>query len=198
MKRAGPAGRTRLALFISGGGRTALNIADAIDAGKLDAEIAIVVASRPCAGLERVRDRGLPAVLEPGPMSSDRVEAVLRSSDAELVCLAGYLHLLPIPAGWSGRVLNIHPSLLPKFGGLGMYGDAVHRAVLESHEPLSGCTVHLCTGEYDRGPIIVQRRCPVEPNDTVQTLAKRVFAEECLAYPEAIAEMIRRGSPATP
>ncbi|HED53133.1 MAG TPA: phosphoribosylglycinamide formyltransferase [Phycisphaerales bacterium] len=189
--------RTRLALFISGGGRTALNIADRIDTGRLDAEIALVVASRQCTGLDRVRDRGLPVVLEPGPIGRERTGEIVRSCGAKLVCLAGYLHLLPIPEGWTDRVLNIHPSLLPRFGGFGMYGDAVHRAVLASGENVSGCTVHLCTDEYDRGPIIVQRRCPVLPDDTVETLADRVFELECLAYPEAIGEMIRRMHPAT-
>ncbi|MCA9297514.1 MAG: hypothetical protein KDA28_00525, partial [Phycisphaerales bacterium] len=111
--------------------------------------------------------------------------------DLDLVCLAGYLKFVEIPARWQGRVLNIHPSLLPRHGGAGMYGDRVHRAVLDAADHESGCTVHLCDGAYDQGRILVQRRCPVEPGDTPDTLAARVFELECEAYPEAI-RRIRR------
>lgn len=178
--------RARLVLLISGGGRTALNILDEIERGALDAEIALVIASRECAGVQRCREQGLDVIVEQGVIPPDRLKDILRGARADLVCLAGYLKLLPIPEGWAGRILNIHPALLPKFGGPGMYGDRVHRAVLEDGETESGCTVHECTDEFDRGPIIVQRRCPVLPNDTPETLAARVFEQECIAYPEAI------------
>lgn len=181
--------------MISGGGRTALNIADEIDAGRLDAEIALVVSSREGAGAERCRARGLPVAVEPGVIPEARLSEILETAGADLVCLAGYLKLLPIPSAWSGRILNIHPALLPKFGGPGMYGDRVHRAVLEAGEQISGCTVHLCTDEFDRGPIVVQRTCPVLPGDTTETLAARVFEQECVAYPEAI--RITLGKPAS-
>lgn len=181
----------RLVLLISGGGRTALNIAGEIHRGNLDAEIALVIASRQCAGVERCRAQGLKVRVESGILESDRLSSLLDDARADLVCMAGYLKLLPIPEGWSGRVLNIHPSLLPKFGGAGMYGDRVHRAVLESGEQISGCTVHLCTDEFDRGPIVVQRTCPVLPDDTPETLAARVFEQECAAYPEAIRITLR-------
>ena len=115
-----------------------------------------------------------------------RLTQILEDARADLVCLAGYLKLLPIPKRWQGRILNIHPALLPKFGGPGMFGDRVHRAVLEAGEQISGCTVHLCTDEFDRGPIVVQRTCPVVPGDTPETLAARVFEQECVAFPEAI------------
>ncbi len=177
--------------MISGGGRTALNIADEIDQGHLDAQIAMVIASRQCAGVDRCRERGLEVMVEQGTIEPDWLGAVLEKAEADLVCLAGYLKLLQIPAGWAGRILNIHPALLPKFGGPGMFGDHVHRAVLEAGEQISGCTVHLCTDEFDRGPIVVQRTCPVLPDDTPETLAARVFEQECIAYPEAIRLTLR-------
>ncbi|GAB5496190.1 MAG: phosphoribosylglycinamide formyltransferase [Phycisphaerales bacterium] len=179
-------GKPRLALFISGGGRTALNIADEIDSGKLNAQTAVVVASRQCAGVERCRDRGLDVIVERGVIPEDRLAQILSEYGVDLVCLAGYLKLLPIPDGWQDRILNIHPSLLPKFGGPGMYGELVHAAVLEAGEQISGCTVHICDGEFDRGPIVVQKSCEVVQGDTPETLAARVFRAECEAYPEAI------------
>lgn len=176
----------RLALFISGGGRTALNIADQIDAGKLDAEIAVVVASKPCAGFDRCQERGLTVMIERGEIPEPRLVELLEKARADLVCLAGYLKLMPIPAGWEGRVLNIHPSLLPRHGGPGMFGDRVHRSVIESGEQTSGCTVHICDGEFDRGPIVLQKECDVLPDDSPETLAERVFSVECETYPAAI------------
>jgi len=95
--------------------------------------------------------------------------------------------MLRIPPAWEGRVMNIHPGLLPDFGGQGMYGDRVHRAVLEAGVPESGCTVHFADNVYDHGPILVQRRVPVLEGDTPDRLAARVFEAECEAYPEAIA-----------
>ncbi|MBL0870820.1 MAG: phosphoribosylglycinamide formyltransferase, partial [Phycisphaerales bacterium] len=98
--------------------------------------------------------------------------------------------------GYEGRIVNIHPSLLPSFGGRGMYGDKVHEAVLKAGVKETGCTVHLVNAEYDDGPVLVQRRCEVRPGDDVRSLAARVFEQECIAYPEGIAmviERIRRG-----
>jgi phosphoribosylglycinamide formyltransferase-1 len=100
--------------------------------------------------------------------------------------MAGFLKLAPVPDDFAGRVVNIHPSLLPDFGGQGMYGIHVHRAVLDAGRRESGCTVHFCTNEYDRGPIIIQKPAAVLPGDTPETLAERVFAAEQVAYPEAI------------
>jgi folate-dependent phosphoribosylglycinamide formyltransferase PurN len=102
----------------------------------------------------------------------------------DLILLAGYRKLFFIPDWYDGWVLNIHPSLLPKHGGL--YGDAVHESVLRSKDTESGCTVHFANNEYDSGPIILQRTCPVLVDDTVESLKARVFIEECIAYPEAI------------
>ena len=102
------------------------------------------------------------------------------------IVLAGWLHLLPVPGDYHRKVLNIHPALLPKFGGKGMYGRHVHEAVLNRGAKVSGCTVHLVDDEYDHGPIILQRVVPVEDDDTPDSLAARVFAAECAALPEAI------------
>jgi phosphoribosylglycinamide formyltransferase-1 len=181
-------GPLRLVCLISGGGRTVLNLQDAIDRGDLDARIDLVIASRPCPGIDRCAARGLAVRLIPGDLDAGTLADAL--GDANLACLSGYLRLVPVPAGWEGRILNIHPALLPAFGGPGMYGDRVHRAVLDAARrgqiTETGCTVHVCDARYDTGPIIVQRRCPVLPGDTVESLAARVFTEECAAYPEAI------------
>ena len=100
--------------------------------------------------------------------------------------LAGFLRLLVVPERWLGRVLNIHPALLPAFGGKGFYGERVHRAVLEAGERVTGCTVHYVTNEYDAGPILLQREVPVLPGDTPESLAARVFEAEQRALPDAV------------
>ncbi|MFN6192696.1 MAG: formyltransferase family protein, partial [Planctomycetota bacterium] len=107
--------------------------------------------------------------------------------DVDLVVLAGYLRLLPIESDFAGRVLNIHPSLLPRHGGKGMHGERVHAAVLAAGDAESGCTVHLCDERYDEGRILVQARVPVLPGDEPARLAARVFQAECEAYPAGIA-----------
>ncbi|MHC4957847.1 MAG: phosphoribosylglycinamide formyltransferase [Planctomycetota bacterium] len=183
---------TRLVCLASGGGRTILNLQDRIEAGTLDAEIALVITNRECKAVERARARGLAAEIVPWPRGTtpeawaEIVWPRIEQAGATLVCNCGFLRLLLVPAAFMGRIMNIHPALLPKFGGKGMYGDHVHRAVLESGDPESGCTVHFVTNEYDTGPIILQRRVPVEAGDTADSLAARVFEAECEAYPEAI------------
>ncbi|MCC7409660.1 MAG: phosphoribosylglycinamide formyltransferase [Phycisphaeraceae bacterium] len=190
----------RLAVLISGGGRTLINLAEQIEAGELAAEIVCVISSRgDAAGVERARQRGLAVhVVERtsfrgrgrGPDAfSDGVWPIVRQSGAELVCLAGFLSLLVIPDDFAGRVINIHPALLPRFGGPGMFGHHVHEAVLAAGCKESGCTVHYCDQTYDTGAIIVQRTCPVLPGDTADTLAARVFEQECIAYPQAIRKL---------
>lgn len=183
----------RIAALISGGGRTVLNIQNAIDLGNLNAEIAIVIASRPkLAGTERAKTRGLKTKVvdrkrynTPAEFS-DVVWKAIRAADADLVCLAGFLSKLTIPDDYRGRVINVHPALLPSFGGKGMFGHHVHEAVLARGCKASGCTVHICDDQYDNGPIIAQSTCPVLETDTPDTLADRVFEQECLTYPEAI------------
>ena len=177
----------RLAVMISGGGRTLVNLLDRIADGTLAARIPLVIASRECPGAQRARERGVGSVLVmPGRIPASRLEAVLAEHGIDWVVLAGYLHLLEIPPRYQGRVVNIHPALLPEFGGSGMHGRRVHEAVLASGRAESGCTVHLCDAEYDGGPIVLQKRCPIFPGDTPEALAARVFELELKAYPEAL------------
>ena len=180
----------RLGVLLSGGGRTMLNLHDRIRDGTLSARIEVVVSSRADApGVERARQRGLRVVIVPRRELTEaefqrRITAAVDGVD--LVCMAGFLSLWTIPPDFAGRVMNIHPALLPAFGGPGMYGERVHRAVIASGAKETGCTVHFCDNEYDRGPIILQRRTAVLAGDTEGSLAARVFAQECLAYPEAV------------
>ena len=181
---------SRLAILISGGGRTLANIEGAIERRELNASIAVVIASAECPGAVLARERGIPVEIIPGVISREVLADRLNARRVDWIILAGYLKLLNIPASYRGRVVNIHPALLPKFGGHGMYGRKVHQAVLAAGEKESGCTVHFCDDEFDTGPIILQRRCPVLQGDTPETLAARVFEEEKRAYPEAIARLI--------
>lgn len=191
--------RLKLACLISGGGRTMMNLADRIDDRTLEADIELVIASSPdIAGVERAKSRGLDvriAALPDFATEADRHDEITRwitGAEIDLVCLCGYLHLVRLDETLQGRVINIHPALLPEFGGPGMYGKHVHRAVLAAGKILSGCTVHFVDEQYDHGPTILQRTCPVRPNDDAETLAARVFEQECLAYPEAIRLIIEQ------
>lgn len=180
--------------MISGSGRTALNLLDAIDAGRLEANLALVISSSPSAvGVARCAARGLTVEVIPGRIPRDTLEQVLRAHKIDWVVLAGYLKLVDIPASYQGRVVNIHPALLPRFGGAGMHGSHVHTAVLASGDRRSGCTVHLCDDRFDTGPIVLQMSCPVLAGDTPETLAQRVFALECKAYPLALASLLHQG-----
>lgn len=189
----------RLAIALSGGGTTLLNLYDRITAGTFDAEIACVIASNNhCKGISRAQALGMPVHILPRKTYpdkhafSDAVFDACRTAEADLLVLAGFLSLLVIPNDFSNRVLNIHPSLLPKFGGKGMHGHYVHEAVIAADESESGCTVHLADNTYDTGPPLLQKTCPVLPDDTADTLASRVFDLECDAYPQAIADHWQR------
>lgn len=183
----------RLAVCVSGEGTTLQNLIDRIRSRKLNAQIVQVVASRPRIGaIGRAAAAGIPLALanrnaRSRTEFSTSVFDPIRHSQADLVVLAGFLSLLYIPPEYKGRVLNVHPSLIPAFSGEGFYGSRVHKAVLESGVKFSGCTVHLADDAYDNGPIISQRVVPVHDDDTVETLAARIFHEECSALPEAIA-----------
>jgi formyltetrahydrofolate-dependent phosphoribosylglycinamide formyltransferase len=180
----------RVCVMISGGGRTLINLLDHIERGSLKAKVAVVIASDgACAGVERARARRVPVLVMPGVIPGEVLERTLREHHIDFVVLAGYLKLVNIPRGYEGRVVNIHPALLPKFGGKGMHGRRVHGAVLAAGERVSGCTVHLCDGEYDTGRILLQKTCPVMAGDTPDTLAARVFEVEKAAYPEALSRL---------
>lgn len=167
-----------------------LNLHQHISDGRLDARIAIVVSSRgDVRGVERSREAGLPTVIvERRELTEEAFQHGITNAitGVDLVCMGGFLSLWQIPDEFHGRVMNIHPALLPEFGGRGLYGHHVHEAVLAAGKKVSGCTVHFCDNKYDHGPIILQREVPVLPDDTSDTLAARVFEQECIAYPEAI------------
>ncbi|MBC8522770.1 phosphoribosylglycinamide formyltransferase [PVC group bacterium] len=181
-----------LAVLFSGGGRTILNLLDCIDRGELDATISVAIASREgIAGIDRLTERNIVvAIAKLSGMSNEEGDArtndFLEEAKPDLICLCGYLRLLDLQPWMEGRVLNIHPALLPAHGGLGMFGMRVHQSVLESGDSSSGCTVHFVDGEYDHGPTILQRTCFVMEGDSPQNLANRVFDLECEAYPSAI------------
>jgi phosphoribosylglycinamide formyltransferase 1 len=184
----------RLAVLVSAGGTTLQNLLDRIADRRLAARIELVIGSRPDAyALERARRAGVPTALvaRKAFASRDAFSAanfdLCRRCGADLVCLAGYLQLLTIPDDFRHRVLNVHPALLPAFGGLGMYGHHVHEAVLAHGAKVSGCTVHFADNEYDHGPIVVQKAVPVLDDDDADALAQRIYGQECEAYPEAIA-----------
>ena len=201
MKRPGEA-RARLALLASGGGRSLENLHEVIARGELAAELALVISDRPEIGaLERSARLGIPSLVLPyrelgGPDGfSARVFTELDERGIALCVLAGFLRQLVVPERWEGRILNIHPALLPAFGGKGFYGDRVHAAVLAASAKETGCTVHFVDDHYDHGEPILQRRVPVLPGDDVHTLAARVFEEEKRALPEAIRRVLARGRP---
>jgi len=183
----------RLAVCVSGEGTTLQNLIDQIRTRKLMAEVVQVIASRPRIGaIARAEAAAIPLALasynaRSRAEFSTSVFDPIRHSNSDLVILGGFLSLLQIPADYKGRVINVHPALIPAFCGKGFYGSKVHEAVLESGVKVTGCTVHFVDNDYDNGPIILQRAVPVFEGDTADTLSARVFKEECRALPEAIA-----------
>lgn len=183
-------------VFLSGSGRTLANLIEHRDQHGLPIELALVISSSArVRGVEIARQAGIETLVvlrkhHPDPEHySHAMFDPCRRRGIELVVMAGFLKHVLIPADFTGRVINIHPSLLPKFGGAGMYGHHVHQAVLDSGERVSGCTVHYVDNQYDNGPIILQHRCEVRDEDTADTLAARVFAAERRALPAAITQI---------
>ena len=182
-----------VAVLISGGGTTLRNLLDKIRAGALPIEIRLVISSsRSARGLDYAREASIPfLVVNPREHATPEAfsQAVFdpcRAAEVSCVVMGGFLKHVLIPADFENRVVNIHPGLIPAFCGHGFYGRRVHEAVLEYGAKLSGCTVHFADNEYDHGPIILQRSVPVLDDDTPETLAARIFAEECDAYPAAL------------
>jgi phosphoribosylglycinamide formyltransferase-1 len=186
----------RLGVLVSGEGTTMEYLADLIDGGRLPAQIVLVIADRPHAhAIEKARRRGLAnAVLPlkgvPEALWAAQMDRELHEKRVELVVLAGFLSVIPAAwlSGWVGRVINLHPALLPKFGGPGMYGHRVHEAVIAAGERESGASVHLVTPEVDEGPVLLQARVPVLPGDTPKSLEDRIRPVER----ELLAQVIRR------
>lgn len=187
--------RLPLAVLISGSGTTLRNLLMRRDAG-LAADFRVVISSRDgIAGLEIARQAKIPtAVIARKHCRSPEIHCqnvfdLCREHDVQLVVMAGYLEHLLIPVDFEHRVINIHPSLIPAFCGHGYYGLRVHQAVLDYGAKLTGCTVHFVDNEYDHGPIIAQRSCVVEPDDTAEELQRRVFQLECELLPEVIGQI---------
>lgn len=191
--------KPRICVLASGGGRSFENLAKLVNAGELDVQIGLVISDKPRAQvLQRAERFGVTTQVIPKPKAltpadhSTQIFAAIEASDADadgktdLIVLAGYLKLLLIPDHWAGRVINIHPALLPAFGGKGYFGHHVHQAVLDRGVEVTGCTVHYVDNEYDNGKVLLQRWIPVPPGIDVDALAAAVFAEERQALPDAI------------
>jgi len=180
----------KLAVLASGGGTNFQAILDAVEAGTLDAEIGLIASNRQDAGaLDRGRVAGVRAEwIPPGDDFDDRLHQLLEEVGPDLIVLAGYLKLIAerTVRHWGGRIVNVHPALLPAFGGKGMYGLRVHEAVLESGARVTGVTVHIVDEEYDRGPIVTQLAVPVLDGDTPESIQKRVLKREHEIYPRVI------------
>lgn len=187
----------RVAVCVSGGGSNLQALLDRLR-GEEPARVVLVLSNRPEAGgLERARRAGIPAEVLADPSDASEWITRLGRRDVDLVVLAGYLKLVPpgVVQKYAGRILNVHPALLPAFGGPGMYGRRVHEAVLAGGATESGPTVHLVDEVYDRGAILAQRRVPVLPGDTPASLAARVLAEEHRLLPDAVLAAARAGRP---
>lgn len=191
-----PVAAVRLAVLLSGTGRSLTNLLAVIGRGELEAEVVTVVSSvEGAGGLMIAREAGIPALtISRRDFADDAAysEAIFRAvapARPSLLVLAGFLRKLVVPDGLAGRILNIHPALLPEASyaaGRGFYGERVHAAVLAHGAAESGATVHVVDNGYDTGPVVLRARVPVEPGDTASTLGTRVFAAECALYPEVI------------
>lgn len=190
-----------ISIFASGGGTNASAILQAIEENRLDATVGLIVSDRENAGvLQRAEEHNIPSlVISPVSFDSpeaytDRLIEALDSRGINFIALAGYLKKIPdaLVDRFQGRMTNIHPSLLPAFGGSGMYGIRVHQAALDRGVRWSGATVHFVDHTYDTGPILLQKIVPVHQNDTPQSLAARVLVVEHQLYPEAL-QLIAEG-----
>ena len=188
--------RLKVGVLISGRGSNMAALIEAAKAPDYPAEIALVISNkRDAAGLEKARAAGVEAIAIDAKAFPDKrtfeaaIDKELKSRGVEIVCLAGYMRILgaDFVAAWSGRMINIHPALLPAYKGLNTHERALADGVAEH-----GCTVHLVTAELDDGPILAQARAPILPGDDAQALAARVLVEEHILYPQALAELARR------
>jgi formyltetrahydrofolate-dependent phosphoribosylglycinamide formyltransferase len=185
--------RLRVAVLLSGEGSSLENLCEHIEAGEVPAEVVLTIASKATAGgLARARRRGIPAHAVPRrehpdvTAFNDAIHALLERHDVDLVALLGFLSPFQTRGVWAGRVVNVHPALIPAFCGKGFYGHRVHEAVLEAGVKVTGATVHFADDEYDHGPIILQEAIAVRDDDTPDALAARVQALERRLVPEAI------------
>ena len=192
--------KKRIAVLVSGGGSNLQSIIDNIEQGNLNCEISYVIADRECYGLKRAEKHDIKNVLLDRKVLkeklSDEISNVLENDDekTDYIVLAGYLSILSpeFIKKWSRKIINIHPSLLPKFGGKGMYGMNVHRAVIEAKETESGCTIHFVDTGVDTGEIILQIKVPVLTDDTPEVLQKRVLEKEHVLLIEGIKKLLEK------
>ena len=190
--------KTRIAVFVSGSGSNLQSIIDNIENGTLNCEISYVIADRECFGLEKAEKHGIKSIMLDkklfGNKLSDEISAILENDieKTDYVVLAGNLSILSenFINKWNRKIINIHPSLLPKFGGKGMYGMNVHRAVIEAKETESGCTIHFVDTGVDTGEIILQIKVPVLSDDTPEILQKRVLEKEHILLIEGIKKLL--------
>ncbi len=178
-------------MLLSGSGRTLDNFHERIEKGTLAGKIQVVVSNvKDVLGLTKAKKYGYPAFYCP---DNAGINTILQDYDVDIVCLAGYLKLYTPPPKLARAVINIHPSLIPSFCGTGYFGHHVHSAVKARGCTVSGCTVHFADGNYDEGPIILQKTVELDYEDDIDTIAAKVFAVECLAFPEAINRVDERG-----
>jgi phosphoribosylglycinamide formyltransferase-1 len=189
--------RGRIAFLLSGSGRLLEALLGAIDAGGVPGDVVLVVADRPGAeGVATARRRGIPVAVVHRRAYADRaafsaaLEAALRPHGADLVVMAGFHSLFRIPSDLTGRVLNLHPGLLPESGGEGRFGSRVHREVLASGRAVTGCTVHVATDEVHAGAVLDSVRVPVAGDDTPESLGDRVARAEEALLPRAVADLL--------
>ncbi|ANT65574.1 phosphoribosylglycinamide formyltransferase [Prosthecochloris sp. CIB 2401] len=191
--------KTKLAAFCSGSGTNFQALFHAINERNLPAEFTLCLSNRSeCGAITFARANGVPTLhlSEKQYDTSDEFAAAmleaLEEHQVDIILLAGYLRMVPrkVVDAYSMKMLNIHPALLPKFGGPGMYGIAVHKAVLEAGEKETGATIHYVDAEYDKGPLLLQRAVPVKPGDTPERLAERVLACEHQLYPDALEKLL--------
>jgi phosphoribosylglycinamide formyltransferase-1 len=190
-------GSLRTAVLASGGGSNLQAIIDYLDGlgDSRAANVVLVASDRANAGaLAKARQHGTPAVVIESPNDGASLTSLLVNHRVELIVLAGYLKFVPreVTQHWAGRIINIHPALLPKFGGAGMYGRRVHEAVIAAGETESGATVHHVNDEFDRGEIIAAERVRVEKGDTAESLAARVLEAEHRLYPRTVQQLAAR------
>lgn len=185
----------RMAILASGSGSNAQKLMEHFSSHP-GAEVALIACDRPGAGVvQRAWDMGVPCFLFSGAeLREGTLQRELAGAGIDLVILAGFLRLLPVDLvrAWPDRILNIHPSLLPKYGGKGMYGDHVHEAVLAAGEKESGITIHVVNERYDEGRVLFQAKCPVLPGDDAETLAARIHALEHAHFPTMVEQFVQQ------
>ena len=177
----------KIAVFASGTGTTLQTLIE--QQAQYGYQVSLVVANRACMALERAEKHGIPVLLS---KDWEEIDLSLRQYDVKMIVLAGFLAIIPqwICATWDKRIINIHPSLLPKHGGKGMYGIHVQESVLASHDSIAGCTVHYVSAEVDGGGIIAQSRVVVETGDTPESLSKRVQQAEKALLPQVVGDFV--------